>query len=76
MSNRPFGRRRTWRRRWTAGRAGKGSSNLRDHQVSSDDMSDLLQLSAALCTWKVVVDLQVAGLVAAGCKQQAPGFYS
>ena len=32
--------------------------------------------SASLCTWKVVVDLQVAGLVAAGCKQQALGFYS
>lgn len=37
----PFGRRRTWRRWWTAGRAGKNSSSLRDHQVCSADMLDL-----------------------------------
>ena len=37
-----------------------------------------IQLSAMLCTWKLMVDLQVAGLVdlGGGGKQQAPGLCS
>ena len=71
----PLGRRRTWRRRWTASRAGKHSSNLRSYQTPQLTCQTCMQRSSTLCNREVVVDLVVTGLMDTG-NQQAVGLYS
>ena len=65
----PFRRRRTWRRRWTAGRAGKDSNNMRSYQTPQLTCQSCIQLSSTLCNWEVVVDVEVTGLKATGIQQ-------
>ena len=69
----PFRRRRTRRRRWTAGRTGKELYNLRNTSHSQLISHTCIPLKATLRTSEVAADLEVAGSVAAGCKQQASG---
>ena len=53
----------------------EGLRQSEKHQAFQLISHTCIQLSATLRTLEVVVDLEVAGSVAAGCKQQVSGAY-